>query len=985
MHIYASMAACAVFAEVACARASSFFTSLPHDPGTVVLGAEDFPVVGDGIADDTAAVQAAIDRVQERAVRGVVIVPEGRYRLTRTVHVWSGIRLIGVGAARPVFTLGADTPGFQEGDGRWLLHFVSYRPAPGQPIRDANPGTFYSGMSNIDIEIADGNPAAIGVRFHVAQHCFLAHMDFRIGSARAGIESIGNEVENCRFFGGEYGITTRKPSPSWPFLLIDCAFQGQRRAAIQTEEAGMTIVRAHISDTPTAIEVRDRRSEELYIEDSQFVRIAGPAIVISEENNARTQVNLANVACADVPVLARFRTSGREIAGPSSIFRVRSFSHGLHIDDLGVEPAIDTRHELEPLDRLPEPVASDVAALPPADTWVNLRDFGAVGDGEADDTEALRRAIAEHRTVFLPTGRYRMSDTVTLRPDTVLVGLSPITTQLVLADGTPAFLGEGAAEGEVPEWMRERRVPVSQGTGGPKALLETPAGGSNIVFGIGLDTGINNRAVGALWRAGERSLMHDVRFHGGHGTYRADGTAPPIYNHNRTADEDPRRRWDSQYWSLWVTDGGGGVFKNIWTPNPFAQAGMYVSNTSTRGRVYAMSVEHHVRHEVQLRDVSGWRFYALQFEEERGEGAHALPLEIVRCRDLEFVNLYLYRVMTTYSPFPTGVRVHESTDLRFRGVHVYSPSKFTFDDTLVDATSGGSVRSREIAWMNVSGRAPADGASGGDSFAGPVERLATGFNNIDSLVAGPNGDVFFIDARWQRIWRWSAERGAIELVRDHPLEPVNLAFDAAGHLLVVTRIGTVYAFDPEARDEAVTPLPRLQGPPPASARVVHPLSRWRDAHDFLDVTRNSIQAHHLSPDGGTAIPADEDFAKAGFTSSFYSTIDLIRAYGLAPAVSGRPFFVADEFGQKTWRFEVSDDGTLARPELVAEEGEGAVAVDARGRVYIPAGAIFVHDADGARLGTIDVPERPTSLAIGGPDGRTLFVGARSSLYAVRVP
>ena len=33
-----------------------------------------------------------------------------------------------------------------------------------------------------------------------------------------------------------------------------------------------------------------------------------------------------------------------------------------------------------------------------------------------------------------------------------------------------------------------------------------------------------------------------------------------------------------------------------------------------------------------------------------------------------------------------------------------------------------------------------------------------------------------------------------------------------------------------------------------------------------------------------------------------------------------------------------------------------------------------------RNGEIDVPERPTSLAFGGKDGRTLFILARTSLY-----
>ena len=130
-------------------------------------------------------------------------------------------------------------------------------------------------------------------------------------------------------------------------------------------------------------------------------------------------------------------------------------------------------------------------------------------------------------------------------------------------------------------------------------MIEAPKGGTNIVIGIGLYTnGINPRAVAAKWMAGADSMMNDVRFLGGHGTIGIDGSRENPYNNTHTADPDLNRRWDGQYPSLWVTDGGGGTFFDIWTPSTFAQAGMLVSDTSTEGRVYEMSSEHHVRNEV---------------------------------------------------------------------------------------------------------------------------------------------------------------------------------------------------------------------------------------------------------------------------------------------------------------------------------------------------------------------------------------------------
>src|SRR5947209_15773639 len=154
----------------------SFYPLRPDDAKAVYLIREEGGLHGDGIADDTEPIQQAIDKVQETTGQGIVFIPEGRYRLSKTVFVWPGIRLIGYGAQRPTFVLGKSTPGFQEGMGYMVMFTGNRGPAngalprrPGRParpvegivpendrIQDANPGTFYSAMSNIDFVIEEG-------------------------------------------------------------------------------------------------------------------------------------------------------------------------------------------------------------------------------------------------------------------------------------------------------------------------------------------------------------------------------------------------------------------------------------------------------------------------------------------------------------------------------------------------------------------------------------------------------------------------------------------------------------------------------------------------------------------------------------------------------------------------------------------------------------------------------------------------------------
>src|SRR6201987_4655682 len=546
--------------------AASYYPEKMEDVKAVYVTSANFRVQADGQADDTDAIQQAINQEQETYNEGVVFIPSGRYRLTRTLYIWPGIRLVGYGPTRPVFVVAPHTPYFQTGPA-YMVFFAGNHPSQigesGLPekIEDASPGTFYSAMSNIDIEIQDGNPGAVGVRARYAQHCYLAHMDFHIGSGLAGIHDGGNVAQDVHFYGGQYGIWTRKPSPGWQFSVIDATFEGQSVAAIREHEAGLTLIRPQFKNVPTAIEIDPKYSDELWIKDGRMENISGPAVIISNERNAHTEVNMENVACSHVPIFASYRESGKQVAASSEIYAVKIFSHGLQYQDLGAVGAIQDIYQTAQLSALPEPVKSDILALPPMDTWVNIRSLGARGDGTADDTDALKKAIAEHHTIYFPSGQYRVTDTITLKPDTVLIGLQPSVTRIILADGTPAF----------------------QGVASPKPLLETPEDGTNIVTGIGLYTnGMNPRAVAAKWMAGSDSLMNDVRFLGGHATVHPNAAAADssnnwkqIYNNTHTADTNLKRRWDGQYPSLWITGGGGGTFVGIWTPSTFAQAGLY--------------------------------------------------------------------------------------------------------------------------------------------------------------------------------------------------------------------------------------------------------------------------------------------------------------------------------------------------------------------------------------------------------------------------
>jgi sugar lactone lactonase YvrE len=942
------------FAFPAPSWSASYYTWRLEDPKAVQVA----PSGG----DDTAALQKAINQVQETTGQGIVLLAPGRYRISETLYVWPSIRVIGYGEERPVILLPDNTPGFGVvSHEKVMVFFAGRRPRrESGSVQDANPGTFYSALANVDFEIGEGNPGAVVVRARYAQHCFLSHMDFRLGSALAGIHEGGNVVEDVHFFGGSHAVWTSKPSPGWQFTLIDCSFENQREAAILEHEAGLTLIRPRFHHLPTAVEIEPEFADELWVKDARLEDISGPAFIFGMEKSPRSEINLEGVTCRNVPVFAALRDSGKHFAAPADIYAVTNFSHGLRYADIGAGPELETRFDASGLATMPPAVASDLTPLPPGNTWVNLRDLGAKGDGLTDDTDALQKAIAEHQAIYLPSGFYIVHDTLKLRPDTTLIGLHPGATQIILPDGTRGY----------------------QGSGGPKALLETPQGGSNIVIGIGLYTSGNNpRAVAALWKAGFGSLMNDVRFLGGHGTPKPDGSRVNPYNNGHTADPNPNRHWDSQYPSLWVTDGGGGAFLDIWTPSTFAQAGMRVSDTQTPGRAYQISSEHHVHYEIQVTNAVDWSFYALQTEEERGESGFALPIQIDSSRDITFANFHSYRVISSFQPFPWAVTVSNSRGIRFRNLHCDSNSKVSFDAAIHDQTHNLDIRQHELAWLDISGPAPPRKTPAPSPLVVPgakVQKLAGGFFNISGGAIGPRGDFYFVDAHLQRIYDWNPASGQLSIVSTNPVEPVNLAVDHAGNLLVIsyTGNGVVYALSPSGQFTRLQPAVLAD---PSGKSFYLPISDWH-------LNRNSLThpvTNFISPDGTAVLPVGRDFL-TGATSWGVKSSPQIRSFGLDRVVPGKPFYITDESQLRTWAADANPDGSLTNFRLFAEQGGEGVTADSQGNVYIAAGQIQVYDPAGKPIDIIEVPERPLQLLFGGAGHKTLFIAARTSLYSVQM-
>jgi len=269
-----------------------------------------------------------------------------------------------------------------------------------------------------------------------------------------------------------------------------------------------------------------------------------------------------------------------------------------------------------------------------------------------------------------------------------------------------------------------------------------------------------------------------------------------------------------------------------------------------------------------------------------------------------------------------------------------------------------------------------------------VERVASGFG----FTEGPVWDR----ARRQLIWSdmkddhmrsWSTERG-VQTYRRPSNKANGNTYDPQGRL-VSCEHGTSRVVR-EERDGRLTVL----------------AAHWqgRELNSPNDIVIKSDGAVYFSDpsfgrtrdDVGILRPLPLDFRGVYRIAPDGSELKLLvsdfdQPNGLCFSLDETQLYINDTPRLHIRVFDVESDGTIANGRVFGEttgQGEGrpdGMKIDCEGHVYCTGpGGIHVFAHHGRCLGVILIPERPTNMAWGDDDLRTLYVTAQTSVYRARL-
>jgi gluconolactonase len=114
--------------------------------------------------------------------------------------------------------------------------------------------------------------------------------------------------------------------------------------------------------------------------------------------------------------------------------------------------------------------------------------------------------------------------------------------------------------------------------------------------------------------------------------------------------------------------------------------------------------------------------------------------------------------------------------------------------------------------------------------------------------------------------------------------------------------------------------------------------------------------------------------------------NVVQPNGIIGDAKKRILYVADIGAGKTYRYTISDDGSLVDRKLFCEQGSDGMTIDEKGHVYLTGSeGVTVYNDEGVKIQTIAVPEGWTAnVCLGGQDRKTMYITASDSVYRIRV-
>jgi len=259
-----------------------------------------------------------------------------------------------------------------------------------------------------------------------------------------------------------------------------------------------------------------------------------------------------------------------------------------------------------------------------------------------------------------------------------------------------------------------------------------------------------------------------------------------------------------------------------------------------------------------------------------------------------------------------------------------------------------------------------------------LKKVGEGFTFTEGPAVHRNGDVFFTDQPNNKILRWSYTRNEISVFMEDAGRSNGMFFDLEGKLIACADMDNqLWSIDDKGNATVLVEGYKgklLNGPndvwvvPYGGLYFTDPLYKRPYWERDPEMQQDGEHLYYLSKDRMQLFRVDEN---------------LVKPNGLIGTPDGKKLYVADIGDNKTYVYDIEEDGYLRNRKVFCEMGSDGMTIDYRGNIYLTGKGVTVFNPKGDKIAHIPVPENWTSNVIfGGTDRKTLFITAMGAVYTL---
>jgi gluconolactonase len=262
---------------------------------------------------------------------------------------------------------------------------------------------------------------------------------------------------------------------------------------------------------------------------------------------------------------------------------------------------------------------------------------------------------------------------------------------------------------------------------------------------------------------------------------------------------------------------------------------------------------------------------------------------------------------------------------------------------------------------------------------GPIKKLHGDFKFTEGPAADREGNVFFNDIPNSRTHKVDAA-GKLSTFREPSGSSNGLMFNAAGELLACEMEGRIVAVSSDGK--TVRPVAETYNG-----------KRFNAPNDLVVDRTGGV--YFTDPHFRAPMPLPQEVTAVYYVSTDGKVTrlmdDLKAPNGVILSPDEKTLYVIPSLQAEMMAYPVEAPGklgkgrvfcTLKQAEGKSGAGGDGLTVDSQGNLYITSAlGLQVYNPDGKMLGIIAFPEQPSNATFGGPDNKTLYVTARTSLYS----